>query len=271
MTGFARNRVARAHQTFPPGRAVCGARVPIAPGDPHHRRTPCFRLSRENSRRHPGLDGTCLHRSIRSVPRLHHGEVVFNTAITGHQEILTDPSYCRQIVTLTHPHIGNVGVNGEDIEAAASRPRPGHQDPSPLVGVQLPAERSPSPSTWVPGTRHRRRPPPGDAIPAGRTAHRRPGGSEELGPSIERRCIPRPMPGCWRAWSARFMPDGIGPWRQYRAAALWWHFGPMDAGRPARVVSVRKRSPRAGPSDRFGVRQRHGRPRACDYAIEMAS
>ena len=45
------------------------------------------------------------------------GEVVFNTAITGYQEILTDPSYCRQIVTLTYPHIGNYGVNDEDIEA----------------------------------------------------------------------------------------------------------------------------------------------------------
>jgi carbamoyl-phosphate synthase small subunit len=46
------------------------------------------------------------------------GEVVFNTAITGYQEILTDPSYCRQLVTLTHPHIGNTGVNEEDEEAA---------------------------------------------------------------------------------------------------------------------------------------------------------
>ena len=45
------------------------------------------------------------------------GEVVFNTAITGYQEILTDPSYCRQIVTLTYPHIGNYGVNAEDVEA----------------------------------------------------------------------------------------------------------------------------------------------------------
>ena len=45
------------------------------------------------------------------------GEVVFNTAITGYQEILTDPSYCQQIVTLTYPHIGNYGVNAEDIEA----------------------------------------------------------------------------------------------------------------------------------------------------------
>jgi carbamoyl-phosphate synthase small subunit len=45
------------------------------------------------------------------------GEVVFNTALTGYQEILTDPSYCRQIVTLTYPHIGNYGINAEDVEA----------------------------------------------------------------------------------------------------------------------------------------------------------
>ncbi len=46
------------------------------------------------------------------------GEVVFNTAMTGYQEILTDPSYARQIITLTYPHIGNVGTNAEDDEAA---------------------------------------------------------------------------------------------------------------------------------------------------------
>lgn len=46
------------------------------------------------------------------------GEVVFNTAMTGYQEILTDPSYARQIVTLTYPHIGNTGVNAEDEESA---------------------------------------------------------------------------------------------------------------------------------------------------------
>lgn len=45
------------------------------------------------------------------------GEVVFNTSLTGYQEILTDPSYCQQIVTLTYPHIGNTGVNREDVEA----------------------------------------------------------------------------------------------------------------------------------------------------------
>ncbi|HTJ05302.1 MAG TPA: glutamine-hydrolyzing carbamoyl-phosphate synthase small subunit [Caldimonas sp.] len=46
------------------------------------------------------------------------GEVVFNTALTGYQEILTDPSYCRQIVTLTYPHIGSYGTSGEDVESA---------------------------------------------------------------------------------------------------------------------------------------------------------
>jgi carbamoyl-phosphate synthase small subunit len=56
--------------------------------------------------------GTSIGAAGRSV-----GEVVFNTAITGYQEILTDPSYCRQIVTLTYPHIGNYGVNEEDVEA----------------------------------------------------------------------------------------------------------------------------------------------------------
>ena len=45
------------------------------------------------------------------------GEVVFNTAMTGYQEILTDPSYARQIVTLTYPHIGNTGTNPEDVES----------------------------------------------------------------------------------------------------------------------------------------------------------
>ncbi|HET6423124.1 MAG TPA: carbamoyl-phosphate synthase domain-containing protein, partial [Planctomycetaceae bacterium] len=45
------------------------------------------------------------------------GEVVFNTSMTGYQEILTDPSYCGQIVTMTYPQIGNYGVNWEDVES----------------------------------------------------------------------------------------------------------------------------------------------------------
>jgi carbamoyl-phosphate synthase small subunit len=63
-------------------------------------------------------DGTVFHgRSIGAKGNT-TGEVVFNTAMTGYQEILTDPSYCRQIVTLTYPHIGNTGTNPEDLEAA---------------------------------------------------------------------------------------------------------------------------------------------------------
>ena len=46
------------------------------------------------------------------------GEVVFNTSMTGYQEILTDPSYCQQIVTLTYPHIGSYGTNPQDVESA---------------------------------------------------------------------------------------------------------------------------------------------------------
>src|SRR5690242_16113560 len=63
-------------------------------------------------------DGPAFHgRSIGATGKA-VGEVVFNTAITGYQEILTDPSYCRQIVTLTYPHIGNTGVNTEDEESS---------------------------------------------------------------------------------------------------------------------------------------------------------
>ncbi len=62
-------------------------------------------------------DGTVFHGHSIGAATRSVGEVVFNTAITGYQEILTDPSYCRQIVTLTYPHIGNYGVNTEDIEA----------------------------------------------------------------------------------------------------------------------------------------------------------
>ena len=62
-------------------------------------------------------DGTVFRGRSIGAPGHTVGEVVFNTAITGYQEILTDPSYCRQIVTLTYPHIGNTGVNDEDVEA----------------------------------------------------------------------------------------------------------------------------------------------------------
>ena len=63
-------------------------------------------------------DGTVFKGSSIGAAGHTVGEVVFNTSLTGYQEILTDPSYCRQIVTLTYPHIGNYGVNDEDVEAS---------------------------------------------------------------------------------------------------------------------------------------------------------
>ena len=62
-------------------------------------------------------DGSVFQGVSIGAPGSACGEVVFNTAMTGYQEILSDPSYCRQIVTLTYPHIGNVGANSEDDEA----------------------------------------------------------------------------------------------------------------------------------------------------------
>ena len=62
-------------------------------------------------------DGSVFRGLSIGADGLTTGEVVFNTALTGYQEILTDPSYSRQIVTLTYPHIGNTGVNAEDVEA----------------------------------------------------------------------------------------------------------------------------------------------------------
>lgn len=65
-------------------------------------------------------DGTVFRGYAIGAQGVTSGEVVFNTAMTGYQEILTDPSYCRQIVTLTYPHIGNVGCNAEDFESRAN-------------------------------------------------------------------------------------------------------------------------------------------------------
>ena len=62
-------------------------------------------------------DGTVFRGESCGADGAAAGEVVFNTAMTGYQEILTDPSYCRQIVTLTYPHIGNTGTNAEDVES----------------------------------------------------------------------------------------------------------------------------------------------------------
>ena len=62
-------------------------------------------------------DGTVFEGYSIGAPGATLGEVVFNTSLTGYQEILTDPSYCQQLVTLTYPHIGNYGTNPEDVEA----------------------------------------------------------------------------------------------------------------------------------------------------------
>ena len=62
-------------------------------------------------------DGSLFHGISVGAPGRTIGEVVFNTAMTGYQEILTDPSYCRQIVTLTYPHVGNTGTNTDDHES----------------------------------------------------------------------------------------------------------------------------------------------------------
>ena len=62
-------------------------------------------------------DGSLFYGESVGISGRAVGEVVFNTAMTGYQEILTDPSYCRQLVTLTYPHIGNTGVNAEDMES----------------------------------------------------------------------------------------------------------------------------------------------------------
>ncbi len=72
-------------------------------------RTPAILVLRDGT----VFRGTSIGASGKTV-----GEVVFNTAMTGYQEILTDPSYCRQIVTLTYPHIGSTGANAEDVESA---------------------------------------------------------------------------------------------------------------------------------------------------------
>ncbi|MGB5308228.1 MAG: carbamoyl-phosphate synthase domain-containing protein, partial [Arenicellales bacterium] len=62
-------------------------------------------------------DGSLFHGISVGAMGYSSGEVVFNTSMTGYQEILTDPSYCRQLITLTYPHIGNTGTNSEDFES----------------------------------------------------------------------------------------------------------------------------------------------------------
>ncbi len=83
------------------------------------------------------MDGTIFHGVSMGAQGERVGEVVFNTAITGYQEILTDPSYRGQIVTMTYPHIGNTGVNFEDNEAG-----------TPFLAGFVVREYCPHPSNW---------------------------------------------------------------------------------------------------------------------------
>ena len=86
-----------------------------------HGRVPPAFLTSEVGLSKPALlvlqDGSVFRGTSIGADGLSSGEVVFNTAMTGYQEVLTAPSYARQIVTLTYPHIGNTGVNSEDEEA----------------------------------------------------------------------------------------------------------------------------------------------------------
>jgi carbamoyl-phosphate synthase small subunit len=82
-------------------------------------------------------DGTVFEGTSFGAPTEAAGEVVFNTSMTGYQEILTDPSYCGQVVVMTYPEIGNVGVNLEDVES-----------PRPFVEGFIVKEYWPSPSNW---------------------------------------------------------------------------------------------------------------------------
>ena len=90
-----------------------------APGDRNHSENPVLLSLKGNFP--PAIlalaDGTVFVGNSIGAAGSTVGEVVFNTSMTGYQEILTDPSYCQQIVTLTVSHVGNYGVNAEDIEA----------------------------------------------------------------------------------------------------------------------------------------------------------
>jgi carbamoyl-phosphate synthase small subunit len=87
-------------------------------------------------------DGTTFVGTSVGAPGHTTGEVVFNTSLTGYQEILTDPSYCRQLVTLTYPHIGNTGTNAEDVES-------GRVHAAGLIVRDVPLRASNFRATWT--------------------------------------------------------------------------------------------------------------------------
>jgi len=104
-------------------------------------------------------DGTVLEGYGLGSPGHAVGEVCFNTAMTGYEEILTDPSYAGQIITFTFPHIGNVGTNEEDIEALNMAATPG--DGASRRLAQAPRHRRPL--RYRHARAHRADPPKGHA------------------------------------------------------------------------------------------------------------
>ncbi|MGC9421715.1 MULTISPECIES: glutamine-hydrolyzing carbamoyl-phosphate synthase small subunit [Vibrio] len=87
-------------------------------------------------------DGTVFHGVSIGAEGISVGEVVFNTSMTGYQEILTDPSYSQQIVTLTYPHIGNTGTNSEDEESSSIHAQGLVIRDLPLIASNFRSERS---------------------------------------------------------------------------------------------------------------------------------
>ena len=83
-------------------------------------------------------DGTVIRGQGIGAAASAVGEVCFNTSLTGYQEIITDPSYAGQIINFTFPHIGNVGVNDEDIESLNNRAMTGDLDVTAISAAQYP-------------------------------------------------------------------------------------------------------------------------------------
>src|SRR3954449_10877842 len=84
-------------------------------------------------------DGTVLEGFGLGAEGQAVGEVCFNTAMTGYEEILTDPSYAGQLITFTFPHIGNVGTNDEDIETVNMAATPGARGPALHAAITAPS------------------------------------------------------------------------------------------------------------------------------------
>ena len=87
-------------------------------------------------------DGSVYSGQAFGAPGRASGEVVFNTSMTGYQEILTDPSYAGQMVVLTYPLIGNYGVNAEDVESRQIQPSAAHAPASSTVAGEKESVRS---------------------------------------------------------------------------------------------------------------------------------